>query len=250
MFFGFDLNQIFSFPFQDSDSRKHLLIGGLMAVAAMIIPLLPHWIILGYAGMIARQVLRGETPHMMAWEDWSGYLKRGARLFFIRLILSLPILLMVLPIFIGGIALPWITSGMRGSEQEAMAFIFSLGTIGIICITIPLSLPLALGISVAEIHVLEKDEFSAGFHFKEWWQVLRANLSGFVIAFVLHYFVSVAFVFVMQILAATFILACLLVILIPGMTIYLTLLMYVINATAYRQGMIRISEKESSPAVL
>jgi mannose/fructose/N-acetylgalactosamine-specific phosphotransferase system component IID len=46
----------------------------------------------------------------------------------------------------------------------------------------------------------------------------------------------------MQILIATLILACLLFILMPAMTIYLTLIMYTTVAIAYRDGRAKLNE--------
>ena len=72
MFFGINLNQALSFPFQDSDSRKHFLIGCLVSLAAFIIPILPFLMLYGYAVRIVRQVLNNESPRMVPWEDWTG----------------------------------------------------------------------------------------------------------------------------------------------------------------------------------
>ena len=43
MFFGIDLNQTFSFPFKDAESRKYFLIGCLVSLTAFIIPILPFF---------------------------------------------------------------------------------------------------------------------------------------------------------------------------------------------------------------
>ncbi len=93
MFFGYDLKEIVTFPFKDADSRKYLLIGGLISIAAFFIPILPYFILYGYAVIIVRQVLNGESPHMVPWEDWGGMLKDGAKLFGVRLIFALPIII-------------------------------------------------------------------------------------------------------------------------------------------------------------
>jgi hypothetical protein len=100
MFFGINLNEIFMFPIKDAEARKHLLIGALVALAAFFIPILPYLAIVGYSALIARQVLRGESPRMIAWEDWSGMLTSGLKLFGVRMIYSIPIFLLTLPVML------------------------------------------------------------------------------------------------------------------------------------------------------
>lgn len=231
------------FPFKDEEARKYLLIGGLIAIAAFIIPVLPYLVLIGYAAQISKQVLKGEQPHMIPWEDWGGLLKDGLRLFGIRMIYSLPILVIALPVFLLGIGMPFIAGITENSNAEALISLASIIMVAGICLIFPVSIPLIVIIPAAEMHVIEKDEFSAGFQFKEWWQILRANLGGFIAAFGIYWAISMILSLGMQILMMTVILACLLIFLMPAMTTYLTLIMYVTTAIAYRDG----REKLNSP---
>lgn len=242
MFFGFDLKELFMFPVKDEQARKYLLIGALVALASFFIPILPYLVLIGYSVQIARQVLRGETPHMIPWEDWGGMLKDGAKLLGVRLVYSIPILIVASPLMLGGIAMPFMAESMNGSEVDTFIAIFSIIMMGGMCILIPISLPLAVIIPVAEMHVVDNDAFAAGFRFKEWWGILRANLGGFIAAFAIYYVISMVLAIGMQILIATLILACLLFILMPAMTIYLTLIMYTTVAIAYRDGRAKLNE--------
>ncbi|MFN8382614.1 MAG: DUF4013 domain-containing protein [Anaerolineales bacterium] len=250
MFFGFDLKEILMFPFKDEESRKHLLIGGLVSIAAFFIPILPYFFLLGYAVIIARQVLKGEQPHMVPWEDWGGMFKDGAKLFGVRIIYSLPILIFAVPLMIGGMAMPFIAGNMDSGNADTLFALFSVLMVGSMCIIIPLSIPLVVIIPASEMHVIEKNDFTAAFQFKEWWPVLRANLGGFIVAFGIYYVVSFALMIVIQIIAATFILACLMIVLIPAMTIYMTLIMYATSAIAYRDGKVKLSQSELTPQTL
>ena len=247
MFFGYDLKQIFMFPFKDADARKYLLVGGLVSIAAFFIPVLPYLVLFGYAAILARQVLRGEEPRMVPWEDWGEMLKDGAKLFGVRMIFTLPILILATPLMIGGIAMPFIAEGMNSGEVDTFIAIFTVIMMGSMCILIPLSIPLALIIPAAEMHVVGNNDFAAGFRFKEWWPILRANLGGFIVAFGIYYIASFVLMFVIQILAITLIFACFMFILIPAMTIYLTLVMYVTNAIAYRDGKAKLAQSELTP---
>ena len=244
MFFGYDLKEIFTFPFKDADARKYLLIGGLISVAGFFIPILPYLLLYGYAVIIARQVLKGEEPHMVPWEDWGEMLKEGAKLFGVRVVFSLPILIFAIPLMIGGIAMPIIVETMDSGSTDTFIALFTIIMMGSMCIIIPLSIPLTVVIPAAEMHVVENNDFAAAFRFKEWWPILRANLGGFIVAFGIYYIVSMALAIVMQILTATLIFACLLFILIPAMTIYITLIMYVTSAIAYRDGKVKLVQNE------
>jgi hypothetical protein len=242
MFFGFDLKELFMFPVKDEQARKYLLIGALVALAGFFIPILPYLVLIGYSVQIARQVLRGEAPHMIPWEDWSGMLKDGAKLLGVRLVYSIPILIVASPLMLGGIAMPFMAESMNSSEVDTFIAIFSIIMMGGMCILIPISLPLAVIIPVAEMHVVDNDDFAAGFRFKAWWGILRANLGGFIAAFAIYYVISMVLAIGMQILIATLILACLLFILMPAMTIYLTLIMYTTVAIAYRDGRAKLNK--------
>jgi hypothetical protein len=247
MFFGFDLKEIFMFPFKDEEARKHLLIGCLVGLAAFIIPIFPYLVLFGYAVRIAKQVLNNESPHMIAWDDWGGLAKDGIKMFGIRMIFALPILILVIPFFVAMILFPILMSGSGSSDMEAFLPIFMLIMFGGFCIIFPLSIPIALITPAAEMYVVEKDDFAAGFRFREWWPIFRANLSGFIAAFAIYYISTFVFTFVLQILWATLIFACLMIILLPLMTIYITLIMYVTIAKAYKDGKEKLAQQEIAP---
>lgn len=247
MFFGFDLKEIFMFPFKDEESRKHLLIGCLVGVAAFIIPVLPYLVLFGYCVRIAKQVLNNESPHMIAWDDWGELAKDGLKMFGIRMIFSLPILIVAIPFVLAMVIMPILMANSNSSDMEALFPIFMLFTFGGFCIIFPLSLPIALITPAAEMYAVEKGDFSAGFRFREWWPIFRANLSGFIAAFAIYYIATFAFTFALQILWATLILACLMFILLPLMTVYITLIMYVTIAQAYRDGKEKLAQQEIAP---
>jgi hypothetical protein len=103
-------------------------------------------------------------------------------------------------------------------------------------VLIPFSLPLAVIIPAAEMYMVDKDEFAAGFRVREWWPLLRANLSGFIAAFGVYYLSTMALMLAIQLIGATLILACLLPFLLPAATMYITLILYTTIAQAYKVG--------------
>lgn len=248
MFFGFDLKELFMFPIKDEEARKYFLVGCLVAIAAFFIPILPYIVLFGYSAQISKQIMNNETPHMIPWEDWNGFVKDGIKIFGIRTIFVLPLLLILIPFILIMTLLPIFMSASNSSNADTFLPIFTLIMFGGLCCLIPLSLPLTIIIPGAEMHVVEKDDFTAGFKFGEWWPIFRANLSGFVAAFAISAVAGTVLTLVIQIIGATFILACLMFILIPAMTIYLTLITYAASAQAYRIGKEMLTQKEVAPA--
>jgi hypothetical protein len=249
MFFGIDLNQIFTFPFKDAEARKRFLIGCLVSLAAFIIPLLPFLVLYGYAIRIVKQILNNESPHMVAWDDWGGMLKDGARMFGIRIIYSIPIFIFIIPLVISMIAMPIFMSNASSSQQDALFPLFILIIFGTICVLIPISLPLAVIIPAAEMHVVNTDEFAAGFRIRIWWPIFRANLSGFIAAFAIYYLSAMVLGFAIQIIGATLILACLMPFLLPAITMYILLIMYTTIAQAYKSGKEKLALAKVAPVV-
>lgn len=245
MFFGFDLKELFYFPFKDAEARKHLFIGTLISLSAFIIPILPYLVLTGYAVQIARQVFRNESPHMVAWENWGDLFKDGLKVFGIRIVYSLPIIIFVLPVIAVSFLLPILTSNSSSPETDPFFAIY-MGVFALsMCIIIPLSIVVAFIVPAAEMHVAEKDNFGAGFHFREWWAIFRANLSGFIAAFAIYYLAAMGISIIVQILMVTIVLACLIPIVLPASTIYIVLIMYVTVAQAYRDGKAKLAQNEA-----
>ena len=246
MFFGFDLKELFYFPFKDADSRKQLLIGALVSLSAFIIPILPLFVLTGYAIQMAKQVLNNESPRMVPWDNWGDLFKDGAKVLGVRIIYSLPILILILPLMISSFILPVASSSSGGTPESDPLFFVFMGIFSVtMCLIIPVSIAAAVFIPAAEMHTVANNEFSAGFRFKEWWAIFRANTGGFLAAFGIYYLASMALAILIQILMVTVILACLLPIILPGTTIYIMIIMYVTIAQAYRDGKAKLAQKEA-----
>lgn len=249
MFAGTDLTQILLFPVKDSESRKYFLIGCAVALAGFIVPIVPYLLLFGYAAQIATQIFRGETPRMIKWDDWGRLLQDGARMFGVRMAYTLPVLVLAFPMMAAGFAMPIVMDSVNSSELEAVMAVFVLVMLLFGCLITLLSLPLGLIIPAAEMHAVAKNEFTAGFRFREWWGIFRANLGGFILALVIVYAASMALTIVMQLLMVTIMLACLLPLLIPAITAYTTLVTYAMYAQAYKVGRDKLAETANTPIV-
>lgn len=239
MLFGFNLNQLFAFPFEDDQARKYFLIGCLVYLAGFIIPILPWLIFTGYNAILMRQVLNGEKPHLVPWENWEALLKDGARLFGIRFIYTSPLFILLVPLFMMFFASPFIPFLFQnGNRQEVGTayFLFSLAMTGAGLLMMPLSLVISFIVPAAEVHMVAKDEFAAGFQIKEWWPIFKKNWGGFLVALAIMYGLVMAMSLVMQVLFFTIVLACLFPLFMPVIAMYIGVVQYVAFAQAYKEG--------------
>jgi hypothetical protein len=170
MFFGFNLNEILMFPLKE-ENRKHLYMGIAVSLLAFIVPIAPYIVLFGYGAQIAKQILNGESPHLVAWDDWGKLFKDGLKVFGARFIVGIPILFFALPILIVSFVFPFLLENANPSEVETILPIYFLVIFGGICFIIPISLVMAVIIPAAEMKVIETDDFSALFRFKEWWKI-------------------------------------------------------------------------------
>lgn len=239
MLFGFNLNHLFIFPFQDQNARKHFLIGCLVYLAGFVIPILPGLLVMGYSAILIRQVLNGEKPHLVPWENWEALLKDGARLFGIRLVYSMPLFILMVPLFLIFLAFPILPLIAQNSDNEVTGvatLVFVLAVTGISLLILPLSLAIGLIAPAAEVHVIEKDEFMAGLRPREWWPIFKRNWGGFVVALAITYAIMMVMSFGMQIMIMTIVLMCLLPLFLPVIYMYYTVIQYVTFTQAYKDG--------------
>lgn len=251
-----DLKSLFAFPFQDTDWKNKFLIGSLVTFSAFIIPIVPFLIIYGYIVQIMRRIIvdKGD-PFLPEWTDWGKLFLDGAKLVGAILVYVLPLMLVMFAgffIFFFSIGL---TGGMaaatEGSGQEPsplLAMVPVLGTFGMMamfgCMTI---FALALGFLMPAImgHVVATDSFAAAFRFGEWWAIFRANIGGFLIAYIIVLAISMALNFVFYLLYITIVLCCLMPFILPPVTLYILVLQSVVFAQAYRDGAYKLEHAEN-----
>src|SRR5262245_17443241 len=120
MLFGYNLNDLVVFPLEDSEARKRFLVGCLIYLAGFFIPILPWLITSGYNAIIIRQVLNGEKPHLVPWDNWEELLKDGARLFGIGLVYSIPLLILLINLFLMFFAFPLFAISIQDSNNQGL----------------------------------------------------------------------------------------------------------------------------------
>ena len=239
MLFGFDLNHLLLFPLKDDEARKYFLVGCLLYLAGFFIPILPWLVTSGYSAIIVRQILNGEKPHMVPWDNWEALLKDGARLFGIGLVYSIPLFVLMLLFFMLFFMAPLLPVFMQGSNNQGFEFVsvvFILIGTGLSLLFFPVSLALGIIIPAAEIHVIAKDEFMSGFNVKEWWPIFKQNWGGFVVAMAILYGLTMVMSFAMQFLLITIVLICVLPLFMAVFLTYYSIIQFALFARAYKDG--------------
>ena len=111
----------------------------------------------------------------------------------------------------------------------------------------PLSLIIGLIAPAAEVHVIANDDFTAGFHVKEWWPIFKKNWGGFVVSLAIMYGLLMVMSVVLQIMFLTLVLICLLPIFMLVVSMYIALIQYAAFAQAYKEGKDRLTLETQTP---
>jgi hypothetical protein len=245
MLYTFDLSHYLTYPFKDREAQKRFLIGSLLVLAGFIIPLLPFFIIYGYLAQIMQQTLSGEKASMPAWNNWEKLFKDGLRLYGVRLVFTIPIMILffgLMIIYFGGFILV-MTQDQPSTILIAGLILFFFG---VMCLLIPLGLIISILSYPAGAHAVAKQSFLAGFSFGEWWPILRKNLGGFLLIIGITYVISFLTSILFQLLYITLILACLLPFIVPALSFYMLLVIEPMAAQAYREGRAELNPPAAS----
>ena len=229
-----NLAELLTFPIKDAEARKNFLIITLVYFLSFIVPILPLLAAIGYTARIMREIVAGCSARMPAWDDWESMFKDGLILFGVRLVYAIPILVVFVPLFLGMAFLPFWFESSGGSDGQ-FAVIFLLFGLAMLFI-FPLSLALGIIVPAAEVHTAIQNDFTAGFRFREWWPIFRANWVGFLLAYLIAMVGSMVLSTIVSIAMMTIILFCVVPFIMPAITAYLTLVMYAAFAQAYKDG--------------
>lgn len=237
-----NLGELLTFPFATAEARKNFLLGCLAMFIAYFIPLLPYIIVYGYVAKIVRKVAEGESPSMPAWDDFNEMFTDGLRLYGVKLVFSLPVILIMfagIGTYIAGIMVMVVQDDPDIVTVLLPILLLVLGTT--LCVTVVLGMGISFVAYPASIHAVVKRNFAAGFRFREWWPILRVNVGGFLFAILVAFAISFLYSIGVQILMFTIILLCLLPVLMAFIMFYVILVPELLAAQAYRDGLLKLS---------
>ncbi len=233
------------FPFQPDPKRTETwLIGGLIALAAGFVPLLPYALLVGHGARISRDVQAGRPLMLPEWQDLATYLIDGFKVLGVSLVYCLPAIVLLFAgygVVFGSMIIPFVASGGDPDRLDPTVFgmsivggqvvLFSLVGIGTILLLIGLALA-----SPAIQHMLATGRFASAFDMRAWWPMVRTNISGWLLAFLVLLGINLVLSLMINVLVLTVILCVLLPIVAPLVQLYLTWVGAALFAEAYRVG--------------
>lgn len=167
-----DIGAALSFVTQDKDWIKKILIGAVLVLTGIgTIP------VLGWGLEITRRVIRGDTELLPEWTEFGKFIVDGLKLIAVAIVWSLPYV--ILSACLGGLGTALGNSGSQTDLSTATTVLsVCLGIIALpYFIVYGLLLPGMAGI------LAEKDSLGAALNPMSAWKLVRANIGGYVIAF-------------------------------------------------------------------
>jgi hypothetical protein len=162
-----DLGLAFSFPFQDEEWIKKVLIAAVL----LFIPFIGWLAVFGWGLEITRRVVRASEEPLPDWTEFGDFLMLGLKGFAISFVYSIPIMLFTLPLTVMG----WFRDlqdivAVLSICTSCFSFLYS--------ILLGFALPAGLGI------LADSDNLAEAINPSKILVVLRAAPSAYVITFV------------------------------------------------------------------
>jgi hypothetical protein len=247
-----DLQDLFTFPFRDPEWKNKLLIGSLISLAGFVFPFIPWIFLYGYGAQIMHRIIvdNGE-PFLPEWDDWNRLFIDGLRLGGAIFIFVFPFILLML-VGYGLMIVPQLVFGvLESSKQTASSTWAVLTIVGMVVFWACLGISMLGGVIVGIImpaslgHLIAKNQFAAAFRIKEWWSIFRANLGGFIVAYIILMGTTFMVSFAFQILYFTIIFCCLMPFVMSAFTMYITTIWSTLMAQTYRTGVNKLAAQKA-----
>ena len=248
-----ELQDLFAFPFRDPQWKSKLLIGSLISLAGFVLPFIPWIFIYGYGAQIIHRItVENGAPFLPEWDDWNKLFMDGLRLAGVLWIIMLPGLFILISGYGLMMVSPLIVAYMEADGRSVSPLIEMLPLIGMVLFGGSLGLSMLGGVFVGIVlpaslgHVVTKSQFAAAFRIKEWWPIFRANLGGFIVAYIILMGFSFAISFAFQILYFTIIFCCLMPFVMSAYTLYHMLIWCTLIGQTYRTGVDRLAAQPTN----
>ncbi|HPH95030.1 MAG TPA: DUF4013 domain-containing protein [Anaerolineaceae bacterium] len=242
------LQQILMFPFRGNGWQGRFAVACLLMLGNYVIPIIPVIFLAGYLVEIMRRViLDGRSPELPDWSDFGGFGLRGIKALGAAFILNLPSAIFIMAglvlSFMPSLMVPFIDRFSRDATGLIVFLMLAMMATMFVMFGIGMLFSLLIGafMPVSLNHLAAKDSFLAAFNIGEWWKVMRANLSGYFLAWLVVMGLYMVAMFAMQILYFTVILCCLLPIVMSVIYTYMGMVAAALFASAYREGQSRLT---------
>ncbi len=173
-----DFVRALTFITDDPRWKEKVAIGAALALLSFLI--VPVFITIGYTLRLTQNMRKGEMLPLPEWDDWSGDLVRGFKLFVVYLIWALPLILVSIPMTVGGI--------MADSDGFAQTLGVTI-VVGAVCLTTLYGIFITLMTPGFVLWFARDEEIRSGLQLSEIFDWTRAHLID-VILFMLAYIVA------------------------------------------------------------
>lgn len=173
-----DFVKALTFITDDSRWKEKVAIGAALALLSFLI--VPVFITIGYAVRLTQNMRKGEPLPLPEWDDWSGDLVRGFKLFVVYLIWALPLILVTIPMTVGGI--------MADSDGFAQTLGITI-VVGAVCLTMVYGIFFTLLTPGFVLWFARDEDIRSGLQLSEIFEWTRAHVID-VILFMLAYIVA------------------------------------------------------------
>lgn len=177
-----DIGKAFSFVFDDEQWVTSILICGVL----LLVPILGALLLIGYMMETARNVAMGSPRPLPKWNNFGEKLSLGFAGFVISLVYALP--LVIIGVLFGCLA---IGVGSAAGDSDAAAAIIASSTLCLVPLMILVGLAIQPVILAAMARYIQTGSLGAAFRFGEVIAMVRADLSGWVLMFLLYLLCSV-----------------------------------------------------------
>jgi Protein of unknown function (DUF4013) len=179
-----DFGKAFTFMFDDPNWLRKLGIGtlvGLLGIMLMpiLIGVIPLIMVVGYTLDALRNVADGKEFPMPEWNDWGGFLVRGLKLTIAFVVWSLPIFIIMIPLFIGTA----LTGNQNGGGTAFGVLLISCSS----CLLLMWGLFFLLISPAIYIRLSVTGRLGAAFELGKLWSLTRDNLGNVILALVLTF---------------------------------------------------------------
>ncbi len=236
------------FPFQGKNWGTKTLIGAALFFGGFLV--VPILFVMGYSAKIMERIIhQNEDPELPEWSDWGGLLVDGLKLYGAVFLYQLPALILIVGGYFLAFALnigfsmatiPLMANSSDPSGLYVLPFFgsiagtfigFAVAILGLIfIIVLQIFVPAALG------NMIAKGEFSAAFRVKEWWPILKANFSGYLITFLITMGLFSVIYLLFMLMYMTVVLCALLPVVLAGAGFIFGVITYALYAIVYRDG--------------
>lgn len=155
----------FSFPFQDPDWAKKILIPALIG----LIPILGQIFLLGWALDITRRVIR-QDPTPLPDLDFGRQIVDGFKGLLVGLVYAIPVFILIIPVIIVSAA----TGGYGSMDEDTASAMFALVTICCNSLILIYSMFMMFVLPASYAHMVARDNLGAAFQLGEIFQLVRS----------------------------------------------------------------------------